>query len=266
MPQDALSAGNRREKAMPYGLYISAEGAQAQSTRMEVIANNLANVDTVGFKRELAIFQARHAEAIAQGLQTPGAGTIDDVGGGVVVRQTKTDHSAGLLKRTGSPADVAIDGPGFFQVRKGGDTLLTRAGNFRLTSKGELVTQQGYAVLGDGGSPVVVDPDNGPWEVDAFGAIQQQNVSPQNLALVKPASYGNLVKVGENLFRPVTAAKPLAEGERHVASGYVELSGVRPTTEMTELIETSRLLEANVNMMKTQDQMMSGLVSRVLKA
>ncbi len=69
---------------MPYGLYISAEGALAQSQRMEVIANNLANLDTPGFKRELAVFQARYAEAIEQGRDYPGSGSINDVGGGVM--------------------------------------------------------------------------------------------------------------------------------------------------------------------------------------
>ena len=132
---------------MPYGLYVSAEGARAQSQRLETIANNLANVDTAGFKRELAVFQARYAEAIEQGHDYPGSGSVNDVGGGVMLRLTQTDFSPGPMKRTGAPTDLAIRSKGFFLVEKDGQQYLTRAGNFRLTTEGNLVTQQGYACL-----------------------------------------------------------------------------------------------------------------------
>jgi flagellar basal body rod protein FlgG len=234
--------------------------------RLEVIANNLANVDTVGFKRELAVCQSRYAEAIQQGLQMPGSGAVEDIGGGVTVRQTKTDYSAGPLKRTEIPTDLALDGDGFFVARKADETLLTRAGNFRMTPSGELVTQQGYPVLSDTGTPIVANPENGSWTVDPFGTLRQRDGASQNLGVVRPVSYSDLVKVGENLFRSLAATEPVPPGQRRVAPGYLELSAVRPTTEMTDLIEASRLLEANVNMMKAQDQMLSGLVNRVLRA
>lgn len=249
---------------MPYGLYISAEGAHAQNTRLEVIANNLANVDTVGFKRELAVLQARSAEAIRRGLPSRGLGGIDEVGGGTMVRQTKTDFSPGPLKPTGIPTDMAVRGEGFFTVQKGNETLLTRAGNFRLNSRGELVTQQGYSVLSDSGSPIVVNPNDRSLQMTDGGAIRQRD-STQNLALVRPRSLGDLVKVGENLFRTLAGTQPVPTTERSVASGYVEMSSVRPTTEMTDMIQAARILEANVNMMKAQDEMLGGLINRVLK-
>lgn len=249
---------------MPYGLYISAEGAHAQAKRLEVIANNMANVDTVGFKRQLAIFQARHTEAIDQGADYPGSREINDIGGGIAVRETTTDFSMGPMDKTGVSTDMAIEGDGFFQVRKDGEVYLTRAGNFRFTSRGELVTPQGYAVLGDDAAPVVLDEPNQPFDVSGSGAIVQRG-SRRNLAIVRPESPGDLVRVGENLFRP--AAEPVAvpAAERRVASGCLEMSGVRPTLEMVELIEASRVLEANANMMRAQDQMLSGLVNRVMR-
>ena len=250
---------------MAYGLYISAEGAQAQSRRLEMIANNMANVDTVGFKRELAIFQARYAEAVEQGQAQAGSGSIDDTGGGIMVRRTVTDFSPGPLKRTESPTDIAIPGEGFFVVEKDQQQYLTRAGNFRLTERGEMVTQQGYAVLGENGSPVVIDPRNGPYEVTPAGGIRQAGAS-QNLALVRPASLGDLVKVGENLFRPLAEPQPIPPAERRVAGGFLELSGVRPTTELVQMIEASRAVEANLSMVRAQDQMLSGLVTRLMKA
>lgn len=249
---------------MPYGLYISAEGAHAQSKRLEVIANNLANVDTVGFKRDLAIFQARYAEETQRGRDFAGSGSINDLGGGIHVRETKTDFSPGPLKHTDVPTDIAIDGDGFFQVEKDGQKYLTRAGNFRLTDRGELVTTQGYPVLNDSGTPIVIDR-NARWELSSKGEIRQRG-QVQSLAVVQPKSLGDLAKAGENFFRPLADVEPVAAEKRRVVSGYLEQSQVQPTMEMMDLIESSRAVQANLNMMQTQDQMLSGLVSRLLRA
>ena len=251
---------------MPYGLYLSAEGAHAQVTRLEVIANNLANVDTVGFKRELAMLQARYAEETQNGQDYPGSGSINDVGGGVEVRETKTDFAPGPLKRTGLPTDMAIRGEGFFVVQKDGENFLTRAGNFMVNAQGQLLTeygQQRYAVLSDAGTPVVIDPAGGPWNLTPTGAIRQSGVV-QSLAIVKPGSLGDLARVGENVFRPLAETQPVALADRSVAGGYLEMSGVQPTTEMIQMIETARAVEANVNMMKTQDEMLYQLINRVM--
>jgi len=249
---------------MPYGLYMSAEGAEAQSKRLDIIANNLANVETVGFKRELAILQAREAEAIEEGLDMIDSGSINQVGGGIMLSETKTDFSHGPLQRTNIPKDVAIKGEGFFMVAKGDETLLTRAGNFDINSQGNLVTQQGYEVLSDSGAPIVVSREAGPWQITEEGFLQQAGIS-QNLALVMPNSLGDLVKVGENLFKPLSDPQAVSLEDRRVAAGYLEMSTSEPTTEMIAMIEASRMLEANVNMMKTQDQMLGSLVNRVLK-
>ncbi len=249
---------------MPYGLYISAEGAHAQSKRLEVIANNLANVETVGFKRELAVFQARYAEAIEEGLVPPEEGYLEDVGGGIEFLATHTVFAPGPLRHTKQKSDVAIEGDGFFVVEKEGEQHLTRAGNFQVTANGELRTQQGYAVLSDTGAPVVVNPADATWEITTNGSLRQLGMV-QNLAVVRPNSYAELLKVGENLFRPLAEPEPIPLPERRVAAGYLEGSAVNATTEMTAMVEASRLLEANINMMKAQDQMLSGLVNRVLK-
>ena len=221
---------------MPYGLYISADGAQAQSQRLDVIANNLANVDTAGFKRELAIFQARYAESVQQGTSMPGSGSVDDIGGGVSLERTKTDFSPGPLRRTNLPTDLALAGEGFFAVRKGQETLLTRAGNFRVTANGDLVTQQGFPVLSEAKTPIVLIPGGGKWEITSSGAVMQDGNS-QDLAIVKPNSLGDLVKTGENLFRPLAETQSVLPAQRSVSSGYLEMSGVQPTTEMVSLIE-----------------------------
>ena len=249
---------------MPYGLYISAEGAQAQSTRMEVIANNLANASTPGFKRELAIFQARFAEEIQQGQEPAGAGTLNDIGGGVETLATITDFSEGPRKQTGIPTDRAIDGDGFFVVRRNGQNFLTRSGSFESNQTGTLVTQDGDVVLSATGTPIAVAPDQGPWYGTPDGAVAQGSELTY-LALARPNSLGDLMKVGDNLFAPLAPIKPIDATQRKVSSHWLELSGVRPVNEMTEMIETSRAFEANVNMIRNQDQILGELVSRVLK-
>ena len=180
-------------------------------------------------------------------------------------RQTKTDFSVGAVKQTKNPANVAIMGEGFFTVKKGEETFLTRAGNFEINSRGELVTPQGYAVLDESGGPVVINPEVKQWDISDTGAMRQPG-NTQNLAIVKPAANENLVKYGDNLFRSTTRPEPVLPAERRVASGCLEMSAVSPTLEMTAMIEASRSFEANVNMMKTQDQILGSLISRVLKA
>jgi flagellar basal-body rod protein FlgF len=250
---------------MPYGLYISAEGANAQSIKLDAISNNLANVETVGFKRELAILQARSAEAISRGMVLPGRGGLEDLGGGVQVRETKTDFSEGPMRNTKDPSHVAIHGEGFFQVQKGNEKFLTRAGNFQVTARGELITPQGYAVLNESGQPVVLNPEEKTFAFNNSGELEQRGSSPQKLAIVRPQSLDVLTKHGENLFRCPTAVQPIPDNERRVAAGFLEGSAVRPTLEMTSMIEASRVFEANVNMIKTQDQMLGSLISQVLR-
>lgn len=249
---------------MPYGLYIAAEGAHAQAKRLEVIANNLANVDTPGFKRQLAIFQARYAESIEQGEDFPGSGSINQIGGGVMVRETPTDFAPGPLHRTEVPTDVALEGKGFFWVEKDGQRFLTRAGNFRLSSRGELVTQQGYLVLGEDGMPIVLPQPTQPFQINSAGQIVQGGFR-RALAVVQPAAGDSLQRVGENLFRTQSEPESVPAHQRQVLQGFLERSGVRPPLEMLELIETSRLIEANLNLVKLQDQILSGLVQRLLR-
>jgi flagellar basal-body rod protein FlgF/flagellar basal-body rod protein FlgG len=250
---------------MSYGLYISAEGALAQNMRLETIANNLANVDSVGFKRDLAILQARYAEEIEQGLDFPGSRSINDVGGGVMVAGTLTDFSNGNIKHTELPTDMAIAGDGFFVVQKDGQNYLTRAGNFVLDSAGFLRTQQGYAVLNDSLQPTAIDPALGPWRLTQDGGIQQ-GTTVNYLALMTTASPADLVKSGENLFWPLSEPLKLPPPARRVLAGHLEMSGVRPTTEMMDLIEASRAFEANVNLIRGQDQMLGTLIGRLLRA
>ena len=252
---------------MPYGMYVAATGAEAQNRYLDVLANNLANIDTPGFKRELGIIQARHAEAIERGEVPAGSRTINDVGGGVALKETITDFSRGTLKPTGIKTDLALDdsdGNAFFVIERDGERLLTRAGNFRFSASGQLQTQNGDPVLAPDGRPVEINSAL-PWNFTSDGAVQQGD-SLFPLALEKPASLGDLAKAGTNLFKPLADTVSLEEDERSVKPGYLEMSTVKPTQAMMELIKATRTFEANIKMIQHQDQMMGSLVNRVLRS
>ena len=237
-----------------------------QARRLEVLANNLANVNTPGFKRDVPTFQARLAEAFEQGLAAPGQSPKDDVGGGVTLHEVATDFSAGEMKQTDLPTDLAIVGDGFFQVQAANDqVLLTRAGNFAVTTGGELVTQEGNRpVLDADGSPIVLTPGL-PWHVTNDGFVIQEGTA-LGLGLVQPSSLSDLVKIGENLFRPLADVESIEPAARNVRQGFLELSSVSPTLEMMSLIETTRAFEANTKLIQHQDSMLSSLIERVLQS
>jgi flagellar basal-body rod protein FlgF len=251
---------------MPYGMYISAEGAAAQSQRLEVIANNLANADTVGFKPDVPTFQARFAEAIQRGQAQAGNRSINDIGGGVKIGGVATNYSMGQLKHTGNDLDFAINGKGFFHIRgDDGQQYLSRAGDFGLDTQGRLVTQYGHRpVLDQQGSEIQLAP-NVPWSVTQDGFINQAgNVFA--LGLSQPESLSELTKVGNNLFKPTGNVKPLELSERNIRQGYLEMSGASPVRQMMSMIETTRAFEANTRMVQNQDSISGELISRVLQA
>jgi flagellar basal-body rod protein FlgF len=240
---------------MYYGLYMSAAGAHAQSQKVEVLSNNIANGNTVGFKRELALLEARESEAIERGLASRGSQAQEDVGGGVRFNATHTDFSPGTLQLTHEPSDFAIDTPGaFFQVKRGNEQLLTRAGNFHLSADGMLLTTNNDQVLTTDGNPIQLDATL-PWRLLPGGMIEQAGDQVE-LALVRPKNLAELQKVGDN-FLPE---------ERNVRAGYLELSSINPVEEMVELITASRAYEANVRVIQQHDTATSGLISRLLRA
>jgi flagellar basal-body rod protein FlgF len=251
---------------MPYGLYISAEGAAAQSRRLEVIANNMANSDTVGFKQDVPTFQARYAEAIQKGLASPNDQSINDIGGGVKLFDVTTNFSEGQFSTTGRQLDFAINGDGFFHVQgDDGKVYLSRAGDFSLDAKGRLVTSEGhYPVLDQQFSEITINGDL-PWYMTPDGFLVQDG-GAKALGLSQPKSLDELEKVGNNMFRPTGKIDPVPLAQRDVRQGYLELSGSNPINQMMAMIETTRGFEANSRMIQTQDSATGTLVGRVLRS
>jgi flagellar basal-body rod protein FlgF len=254
---------------MIYGLHLSGQGARAQSSRLDVIANNLANASTTAFKRSFAVFQDHKPYDVEHGHQKPTPNDLNESTGGTTVAGIFTDHETGPLNQTGSPLDVAVVGSGYLQAQaSSGDKFLTRNGNFSVNSSGELtVGSKGHKVLGAGGSPITIGTNGGKIGIAEDGTVSQSvnGVSSVlgRLSLVKPANEDALQPAGEGLYHSSPSDSAATDAE--VRQGFLETSGVKPATEMLAMIEASRAFETNINMMKFQDEAMSRLLQSVSK-
>ncbi len=250
---------------MNYGLYLSAQGAQAQSTRLDVIANNLANSGTSGFKKDLAIFQDNLPYDRAQGIQNSVPGNLNDSTGGVSVASVVTDFENGSLQQTGGTFDLGLAGPGFFQVENGSQKLLTRNGNFVVNNSGELVTEgSNLPVLSQSGGRIIIPGGIKEVQIAPDGtvnAVSLQNISESvgQIGVFQPASYDSLEKIGNSMYVANSAVSP-ADNSVEIKQGFLEGSGTNSVTEMMQLIEASRTFETNMNMIKFHDDALGQLL------
>jgi len=245
-------------------MYLSASGAHVQNHRLEVLSNNLANINTPGFKPSLAIIQARHNKSIEDGEVSPNSGQLADIGGGAKIQPTRTIFETGPIEQTGNKTDFAIhDDNSFFVVQRGEEQFLTRAGGFVFNATGQLTNTNGDQVLGVDGNPIQIDPSRS-YHVNNNGTIQQDG---RNLTLMlsKPDSLGDLARAGDNLFKPLAQTQPVPPNERAVVNGSLEKSAVNPTTAMMELIEATRAYESNLRLIQHHDQAYGNLIGRLLK-
>lgn len=243
------------------GLHTSALGAFGQSSRLDMISNNLANIDTPGFRRESMAFTGRLVEALEDDPDFDHYNAfVDRFGGAPFIEGTRFDASPGPLRQTDRPLDFAINGAGYFGVvdPRTGERFYTRAGNFVFGPEGLLMTSDGrYSVVDEGGAPIQVDL-SGSSELQVNSAGQIQRVTPGGneaagqLALFDlPAD--ELTKHGDTQLRWSGEGLPPVTTGSTIAQGYLEGSSVNPIEEMAMMIQTSRLIEANLQMVRFQD-------------
>lgn len=247
---------------MNYGLYLSAAGVLTNMHRQDVAANNLANVHTVGFKRDLATFSQRPPEVVEDALN-PGMAhhLLDRLGGGVKLDATTIDASQGPMQTTGNSLDVAIEGRGFFLVSadvNGHEQLqLTRDGRFTLAPDGRLVMTNGnHPVLDVNDQPILLDPAL-PVEIDELGQVKQGGGIVGRLALLEVAEPHRLNHVGYGLYEPgqnTLTDRRIATGL--VRQGMLEGSNTDPIREMLNMIEATRAVTLSGNLMKYHDLVM----------
>lgn len=234
---------------MNSGMYSALSGNLAAMQRLDVISNNLANVNTTGFKRDRLAFDSVLAGNLNPPAVPPGQ-TADPV---LLRERMVTDYTPGSLNQTGNALDIALQGDGFFVVRTPNGIAYTRQGNFRLTQGGELVTSEGYQVLSkagdrpEEGQPIVLVPDEqgGKPIVDNDGNITMNGEAVAQLAIFDfPKPYA-LKKVGSALFVPENqqAAPQAPTGDMTVTQGALEQSNVDAISEMVQMVEASRFFE-----------------------
>jgi flagellar basal-body rod protein FlgF len=250
---------------MIYGLWLSATGVVTNSHQIDVISNNLANVDTAGFKRQMAAFRERAPE----GKEDPsrvGDRFFDRVGGGQLLSPSAFDVTDGALEETKRNLDLAINGEGYFLLRDGnGQDHLTRNGNFVTDAEGNVVSESNrkMTLLDAKREPLNVRglvPEN--LEIGEDGTITHAGEAVGQVGLFNVPDPTLLRPIGNALFK--TPASVEVEAYRgQIESGYLEKSNVDPAVELTKLMEAQRMLEANANMIRYQDQSMSRLVNDV---
>jgi flagellar basal-body rod protein FlgG len=259
-------------------LAIAATGMHAQQTNVNVIANNIANINTTAFKRARAeftdlLYQAERAAGVAN---RGGAGEVPEgaqVGLGVRTAAVRNLHLQGSLAQTGNHLDVALNGHGWFQVTSPeGETLFTRAGSFNTNARGELVTKDGYPV-----QPKISIPTNATEIViNESGTVFARPSGSTTLTELGQLSLANFVNeaglepLGNNLYQQTEASgQPTAgvagdPGFATIRQGYLENSNVDAVKEITELIAAQRAYEMNSKVIRTADEMM-GTVAKGIR-
>ncbi len=252
-------------------MHAAASGMEAMQTHIDVIANNMANVNTVGFKKARAEFQ----DLLYQEVRTPSAGREQgnagrpagvEIGMGTRLIATQKMFETGDRKQTQNQLDLAIEGQGFFRVRMQDSSFAyTRAGDFKLTAKGEIVTSQGQSLE----PPVFVPPETTQVTVEDDGtikALQPGEVEPVEVGRLELAQFVNptgLKSLGGGLFAETEASgrallgAPGEDGMGIVAQGMLEGSNVEVVEEMIDLIAAQRAYEINSRVIRAADEMLA---------
>jgi flagellar basal-body rod protein FlgG len=255
-------------------LYTAATGMEAQQLKMDVIANNLANSSTTGFKRVRAEFQDLLSETVIQatpsGPQGGGQPVPLQIGLGVKTGSTTRSMGQGDMQNTQNPLDVAIEGAGYIRVqRPSGEIAFTRAGNLRVDETGRLVTQHGEIVE----PGITIPPETTALTIRPNGLVlvtlpnKQDPTEVGQLQLTTFTNPAALEAIGHNLFQPTGATgqemqlRPGEQGSGTLSQGFLEGANVKAVEEMIDMITTQRSYEMNSKVIQTADQMLQRLTS-----
>ena len=224
--------------------------------QMDVVANNIANANTQGFKAERMMLEpdtsmrARHQDGPNR------AKFVDEWAMG-------RDFTQGSLTHTSRPLDLALEGDGFFMLETDAGERFTRDGAFTLNPYGELVTSDGARVLDNGGAPIVLDPAAGQISIGEAGEITQNGLQVAQVGIAQFANQGELTKTGDNRYAAPDDAERVAEELPRVKQGFLESSNVRPMLEITTMMEVSRAYASVTRMIKDTDELSRKAIDRL---
>jgi len=253
---------------MNYGFYLSAAGALASMHRQDVLANNLANMNTVGFKPDRVDTRQR----LPQRLQSPQDFAepqflLERLGGGLFAHPSRIEMKQGTIIATRNDLDLALEGDGFFVV--GDDAALddrdlrfTRDGRFTLNARAELVMAAGgLHVLDVNGRPIRLDPA-APVRIDRQGAVIQNDVAVAQLRIADAPDGDDLVKVGDNLLRFADGATTAPQPSRaSVRQGFTEASAVDPIITMNAMMTAAKAAQTNLKMIQHHDHILGQTIN-----
>jgi flagellar basal-body rod protein FlgF len=235
-------------------IYVGLSRQMILERELDITANNLANVDTVGFKFESMISNEDPATMPTLN-QAPTA--VNFVAGVAVAR----DFTEGSLTQTGAPLDVAIEGRGFFQINTPSGPRYTRDGRFRMDASGTITDQDGDPV--DGGGAIVLDPKKGPVSISPNGVVSQSGENVGKVSLYNFDSLAALSKDGNNLYRNDSNLTAQPSTGAQLKQGMLEGSNVQPVSQITRLIEINRAYDAIASMMASTGQLANSAVQRL---
>lgn len=253
---------------MNYGLYMAAAGALTSMHRQDVLTNNLANLNTVGFKPLMAVARQRETARAEDGLgNLPSNDLLERLGAGPLLAPTRVSMAQGRLETTNNPLDLAIEGKGFFVIRDQADgstqrMRLTRDGRFALDSRGRLVMRtQGLPVLDRSNRPIFLAPGQSP-TISTDGVIRQGGTEVARIQVVAVPDPTRLERLGESLFaassEQLESGSP-ARGTIH--QGSVEGSAVNEISALMKISGASGAVQANIGMIRYHDQMMDRAIN-----
>ena len=221
--------------------YVTLTRLSGLLREMDVVANNIANASTSGYRQQGILF----SEFVARAGDGPSLSMAD---GNI----TQVSRLQGALTRTGSDLDMAIEGDGFFSVAAPGGERLTRAGNFTRSAQGDLVTQTGYPVLDAGGAPIFVPPDAGAIGVAPDGTLSADGRPLGQIAVVRPLDPVGLTREGGLLFDAPGGVEPVEQPR--VVQGFLEGSNVDPVGQVARMIEVQRAYEMGQSFLDAENQ------------
>jgi flagellar basal-body rod protein FlgF len=243
---------------MDNALYVGLSRQMTLRRELDIVANNIANANTTGFKVEDLMV---HTEQAKPAKTLDGSSPVKFVLDTGVAR----DFTQGAMTKTGGDFDLAIEGKAFFKIQTASGERYTRDGRFTTNPEGILVTQAGNQVMDEGGGQITIDPKLGPVTIGKDGTVSQGAIRVGKIGLVRPDDMASLAKDGDNLYRNTTNTIPQPVTDAQIHQGMLEASNVQPVIEITRLIEIQRAYEGVAKMMDNTAELSRSAVERLGK-
>lgn len=246
---------------MENSIYLALSRQLVLRTDMQIVANNIANLNTTGYRAQNLLFSEYLSDVRERRVDPRAAG--DDLSF-VYGRGQYENSQPGSLRFTGNPLDMAIEGPGFFGVQGPDDEVMyTRAGEFQKGVDGTLLIPAGYAVAGQGGGPIIIPDDSTEIKIDESGAISNQDGQIGQLMLVEFENTQELEPFGDQLYRSPNEGAP-AENSR-IEQGQLEGSNVQAVIEMTRMIETLRQYQSTQRVLQNENERLRSAIQKLTR-